>query len=179
MSIGRNALCVTLSAQYEWGTHSFLMPIGRSSFCGTKLKQDGWTVLQVFKGEYIHAPVAIKVLKVNSARALKDALSEMKVLQKIHHPHIVRLMGYTISEEVRTDKDASIITLVDLSHCFLFMPVVLYYCAMQCTVEAFWLFRQASKIISSLLWLQLFYGQSPGNKTRDLRCMSQEMTVYM
>lgn len=56
--------------------------------------------LQVYKGWHNYSPVAIKVLQVDSPKALKDALDEMKVLTKIHSPNIVRLLGYTITEEV-------------------------------------------------------------------------------
>jgi serine/threonine protein kinase len=54
----------------------------------------------VYKGNYRHTPVAIKVLKNNSQNSLKEFEREVETMVKLRHPNLVLFMGACMEKEL-------------------------------------------------------------------------------
>lgn len=57
---------------------------------------------EVWKGEHIHLNTyaALKILQPLDPKSLQMFLREGQVISGLHHPNIIRVLGYTVSDDV-------------------------------------------------------------------------------
>ncbi|MCO5562165.1 hypothetical protein L7F22_015791 [Adiantum nelumboides] len=89
----RQAIMALRKEQTKYTEYSFLeLQIATDSFHErNKLGQGGYG--PVYKGRLHHTTVAIKVLATESSQGHEEFQKEVELLSRIHHPHMVMLLG--------------------------------------------------------------------------------------
>ncbi|MCO5613490.1 hypothetical protein L7F22_067767 [Adiantum nelumboides] len=89
----RQAVMALRKEQMKYTEYSFLeLQIATDSFHEhNKLGQGGYG--PVYKGRLHHTTVAIKVLATESSQGHEEFQKEVELLSRIHHPHMVMLLG--------------------------------------------------------------------------------------
>ncbi|KAJ7565236.1 hypothetical protein O6H91_02G053400 [Diphasiastrum complanatum] len=80
-------------AQHQYRTYAFddILAATDNLSEANRLGEGGYGV--VYKGKLHHTNVAIKVLKENASQGLAQFRREVEILGRIHHPHMVLLLG--------------------------------------------------------------------------------------